>query len=230
VRRHDSQSGGCGDARNQVRRPTLRALLCLAVIVAGAARLSAQERRVLERNASFTLGASFGDGGTALASTLGLGIGWPSRLGVDVELSHARKLDFAIELCPPPRVCIIGGQLPVVGRTVSLVPHLTIRLTPASPHLRLYALGGVGLGHIRQRYYLLPAPFGADRPELTRSNLATAMSFGAGGTFDVTRRIAVGGDVRSLHLRDAEGEETRSITPAGWITTVRVGARIVWRF
>jgi hypothetical protein len=206
------------------------AVLSLAVMMAATASLPAQQRRVLDRNAWFTVGASFGDGGTAPASTVGLGFGWPSRLGVDVELSHARKLDFVIDLCPPPRVCIIGGQLPVVGRTVSLVPHLTIRLTPASAHLRMYALGGVGVGHMRQRYFLLPAGVGGDRPELTRSSLTSAMSFGAGATFDVTRRIAVGGDLRSLHLQDGEGEEAQFITPAGWISTVRVGARIVWRF
>ena len=209
---------------------TARLFVCLTVLLAGSATVCAQDRRQVERNASFTLGASFGDGGAALASTIGLGIGWPSRLGIDVELSHARKLDFSIDLCPPPRVCIIGGQLPVVGRTVSLVPHLTIRLTPASARVRLYALGGVGLGHIRQRYYLVPASFGADRAELTRSHLAPAMSIGAGATFDVTGRIAVGGDLRSLHLRDDEAEEARFIIPAGWIRTVRVGARIVWRF
>jgi hypothetical protein len=56
------------------------------------------------------------------------------------------------------------------------------------------------------------------------------MSFGAGATLDVTPRIAIGCDLRSLHLRDDEGEEARFITPAGWIRTVRVGARIVWRF
>lgn len=209
---------------------TVRLFVCLTVLLAGPATLRAQDRRQVERNASFTLGASFGDGRTALASTIGLEIGWPSRLGLDVELSHARKLDFTIDLCPPPRVCVIGGQLPVVGRSVSLVPHLSIRLTPASAHVRLYALGGVGLGHIRQRYYLVPPFFGADRPELTRSNLAPAVSFGAGATLDVTRRIAVGGDLRSLHLRDDEAEEARFITPAGWIRTVRLGARIVWRF
>jgi hypothetical protein len=209
---------------------TVRVFVYLTVLLAGPVTLCAQDRRQLERNASFTLGASLGDGGTALASTIGFGIGWTSRLGIDVDLSHARKLDFVIDLCPPPRVCIIGGQLPVVGRTVSLLPHLMIRLTPASARIRLYGLGGVGLGHIRQRYDLVPESIGADRKELTRSNLAPAVSFGAGATFDVTRRIAVGGDLRSLHLRDDEGEEARFITPAGWIRTVRVGARIAWRF
>jgi opacity protein-like surface antigen len=209
---------------------TARVLVCLGLVLGAPAILWAQERRGPVGNASFTLGASFGDGGTALASTIGLGVGWFSRVGVDVELSHARKLDFTIDLCPSPRVCVIGGQLPVTGRTLSLVPHLTVQLTPASTRVRVYALAGVGLGHIRQRYFLVPSSFDGDRPEFTRSNLTPAVSFGGGATFDVTRRLAAGVDLRSLRLRDDEGELARFITPAGWITTVRVGARIVWRF
>ena len=209
---------------------TLKASVCLGLVLAGPAILWAQERQGPERHASFTLGASFGDGATALASTIGLGIGWFSRLGFDVELSHARKLDFTIDLCPSPRVCVIGGQLPVTGRTLSLVPHLTVRLMPASTRVQVYALAGVGIGHIRQRYFLVPSSFDGDQPEFTRSKLTPAVSFGGGATFDLTRRFAVGIDLRSLRLRDDEGEQARFITPAGWITTARVGARIVWRF
>ena len=206
-----------------------RAVVCLTAALAGTATLRAQDRRE-RRHASFTAGASIGDGNTALASTLALGTAWFSRVGVDVELSHARKLDFAIDLCPPPRVCVIGGQLPVTGRTLSLVPHLTVQLMPPSARVQLYTLAGVGLGHIRQRYFLVPPVPGTDRPEFTRSKLAPAVSFGGGATFDVTRRFAVGVDLRSLHLEDDEGEEARFITPASWISTIRVGGRIVWRF
>ena len=204
--------------------------MCLAIGLAGTTTLWAQERREHERTASFTLGASFNDGGTALASTIGLGGAFSSRLGVDVELSHARKLDFTIDLCPPPRVCVIGGRLPVTGRTLSLVPHLTVQLMPVSNRVQFYALGGAGLGHVRQRYFLVPPSFDGDRSEFTRSQLTPALSFGAGATFAVTRRLAAGVDLRSLHLEDDEGEEAGFITPAGWISTVRVGARIVWRF
>jgi len=214
---------------DQMKRLMGRAVVCLIAALAGTATVRAQDRRE-RRRASFTAGASVGDGNIALASTLALGAGWFSRIGLDVELSHARKLDFAIDLCPPPRVCVIGGQLPVTGRTLSLVPHLTVQLMPASARVQLYTLAGLGLGHVRQRYFLVPSGAGADRPELTRSKLTPAVSFGGGVTFDVTRRFAAGIDMRSLHLEDDEGEEGRFITPAGWIDTVRVGARIVWRF
>ena len=221
---------GVVKSADQMRLLTGRMVVCLAVALAATTTAGAQERREPRRNASFTLGASFGDGNTALASTVSLGVGWSTRLGVEVELSHARKLDFAIDLCPPPRVCVIGGQLPVTGRTLSLVPHLTVQLVPASARVQLYALAGAGLGHIRQRYFLVPSSFDEDRPEFTRSKLTPAVSFGAGATFDVTRRFAAGVDVRSLHLEDDEGEEARFITPAGWISTVRVGGRLVWKF
>lgn len=223
-------SAGMVKGGDQMKLPMGRIVVCLTVALAGTATVRAQDSREPGRNASFTLGASFGDGNTALASTIALGITWLSRVGVDVELSHARKLDFAIDLCPPPRVCVIGGQLPVTGRTVSLVPHLTVQLMPASTRLQLYALAGVGLGHIRQRYYLVPAFVDVDRPEFTRSQLTPAVSFGAGATFDLTRRFAAGVDLRSLHLEDDEAEEARFVTPAGWISTVRVGGRLLWRF
>jgi opacity protein-like surface antigen len=214
----------------QVRPLAGRIVMGLAIGLAGATALSAQERREHKRTASFTLGASFGDGGTALASTIGLGFAVSSRLGAGVELSHARKLDFTIDLCPAPRVCVVGGRLPVTGRALSLVPHLTVQLMPASSRMQLYALAGAGLGHIRQRYFLVPPSFDGDRPEFTRSKLTSALSFGAGVTVAVTQRLAAGIDLRSLRLGDDEGEEARFITPAGWISTVRLGARIAWRF
>jgi opacity protein-like surface antigen len=208
----------------------VRIALCVAAGLTVSATARAQEPRELKRQASFTLGASFGDGNTALASMLGLGFAWASRLGVEIEVSHARKLDFTIDLCPPPRVCIVGGHFPVTGRTLSLVPQLAIRLMPASSRVQLYALAGAGVGHIRQRYFLTPPSTDADRPELTRSSLAPALSVGGGAAVSVTRRLAVGVDLRSLHLRDDEGEKARFIMPAGWLDTVRIGARVAWRF
>ena len=207
----------------------LKAVVCLAILFAAAGSVSAQEGRRVERSASFTMGASFGDGRTALASAVGAGARWSNGIGVDVELSHARKLDFTLELCPPPRVCVIGGRVPVTGRTLSLVPHLTVHLL-ASRRLRLYALAGVGAGHIRQRYFLVPSIFGGERPEFTRSSLTMAVSLGGGAAFAPARRFGVGIDVRSLHLFDEDGEAARFIEPAGVLGTLRVGARAVWSF
>ena len=208
----------------------VKAVVCLAMLFAAAGSVSAQDRGRVERSASVTLGASFGDGGTALASAVGAGVRWSPRIGVDVELSHARKLDFTLDLCPPPRVCVIGGRVPVTGRTLSLVPHLTVHLLPASRRLRLYALAGVGAGHVRQRYFLVPSIFGGERPEFTRSSLTLAVSLGGGAAFAPARRFAVGIDVRSLHLFDEEAEAARFIEPAGVLGTLRVGATAVWSF
>jgi hypothetical protein len=219
-----------GNGRDCRRRPRVNAVVCLTTLMAATTHVSAQDRRGVERSASFTAGASFGDGGTALASAIGVGIRWSSRIGADVELSHARRLDFSLELCPPPRVCVIGGRVPVTGRTVSLVSHLSVDLLPASRRLRLYALAGAGAGHVRQRYFLVPSVFGGERPELTRSSLTMAISFGGGAAFSPARRFAVGIDVRSLHLFDDHGEEARFIAPAGTLSTVRLGARAVWKF
>lgn len=184
----------------------------------------------LRSYASFTAGASFGDGGAALASAAGVGFRFSPRVALDVELAHARKLDFTIDLCPPPRVCVIGGQVPVTGRTLSLVPHLAIELLPRQSRVRAYVVAGAGGGHVRQRYFLIPAFAGTTRAEFTRSNLTVALSFGGGAVFRITRRFAVGVDVRSLHLFDDAVDENRHITPAGALSTMRVGSRLRWTF
>lgn len=204
-------------------------LVALAIVPA----LRAQSCEEPVRRASFMAGASFGDGETALALSAGLGFPLSPRLGVEFELAYARKLDFALDLCPAPRVCVLGGLLPVTGRTVSLVPHLVIELLPVSRRLRAYAQAGVGAGHVRQRYFVGPRPFtsgSAEPVEFTRSNLTLAFSFGGGATVHISRRLAVGADVRSLHLRDEEAKADRFIMPSGTLSTLRVGSRVSWQF
>jgi len=114
-------------------------------------------------------------------------------------------------------VCIIGGRFAVTGRTVSLVPHLTIELLPDLRRVRAYAQAGAGAGHVRQRYFLGPPFTGSagERVEFTRSNPVLALSFGGGVTTQISRRLAIGADVRSLHLLDEPGDPARFITPSG---------------
>ena len=82
------------------------AVLFAAVILPAApAPLGAEGRQ-----ASFAAGTSFGDGGSALALTAGMGFRFSQRFGMDIELAYARKLDFTFELCPAPLVCVRGGQ------------------------------------------------------------------------------------------------------------------------
>ncbi len=193
--------------------------------------LGAQSREELDQRASFTAGASFGDGETALASSAALAFHFFPRLGLEFELAHARKLDFTLDLCPAPLVCVRGGQLPVTGRTVSFVPHLVVELLPLSHRLRVYAQAGVGAGHVRQRYFVgTPSSSPIEPVELTRSNVVAAFSFGGGATVQISRRLAVGADVRSLHLLDEEATADRFITPSGMLSTLRVGSRVSWRF
>ena len=175
---------------------------------------------------------SLGDGNAALALTAGLGFRFSTRIGLEIELAYARKLDFALDLCPPPRACIIGGRFAVTGRTVSLVPHLTIELVPASRRVRAYAQAGAGAGHVRQRYFLGPPFIGGagERVEFTRSSPVLALSFGAGVTTRISKRVGIGADVRSLHLLDEPADPARFITPSGTLSTIRVGSRVSWRF
>jgi Outer membrane protein beta-barrel domain len=189
------------------------------------------DREAPGRQASFTAGASFGDGETALALSAGLGVRLSPRLGIGFELAYARKLDFTLDLCPAPLVCVLGGRLPVTGRTVSLVPHLVVELPPVSGRLRTYLQAGVGAGHVRQRHLSGPRLTGMAEPvELTRSSKTLALSFGGGATFLISRRLKVGADVRALHLFDQTATADRFIEPSGTLRTVRVGSRVSWQF
>jgi opacity protein-like surface antigen len=202
-------------------------VVAVAVAAAVASPASAQTGLEPRRDASFTAGASFGDGDTALASSVGLGFRFSRRLGVEVELAHARRLDFTVDLCPAPRVCVLGGQLPVTGRSVSLVPALAIELLPRSHRLRAFVRAGAGGGHIRQRYMIGPSQAGV---EATRSSLVAALTFGAGARLPISQRLAIGTDIRLLHLFDDEASLDSFITPAGILTTLRVGSQVTWRF
>ena len=217
---------------SDLRTMSVRIAGVALIALAFTSPLGAQSRQELRHHASFTAGASFGDGETALATAIALGVRVAGRAGVELELTHARKLDFVLDLCPAPRLCVIGGRLPVTGRTVSLVPHITIELLPPSPRLRVYAGAGIGAGHVRQRYFFgspLPTSSG-ERVEFTRSKPTPAVSFGGGAEVDVSPRLAVGVDVRSLHLFDDPPAVERFITPAGRLSTLRIGSRLIWRF
>lgn len=210
-------------------RPTVLRMVLLSFLpLTIASPVGAQSGGPLDKRASGTVGASFGDGETALASSLALGFQFLPRLGLEFELAHARKLDFTLDLCPAPLVCVRGGQFPVTGRTVSLVPHLVVDLLPASHRLRVYAQAGAGFAHVRQRYFAGAPTSGSG--ELTRSNMVAAFSFGGGAAVQISRRVEVGADVRSLHVLDDEATTDRYITPAGVLSTLRVGSRVSWRF
>lgn len=194
--------------------------------------LAAQGRGEYRQMASLAAGGSFGDGDTAPALSAGLAFRLSARVGLDVELAYARKLDFTLDRCPPPRLCVIGGQVPVTGRTVSLVPHFVLGVLPESGRLRAYVQVGVGAGHVRQRY-VQEFPFSrdpGDPVELTRSSLTLAISFGGGAAVRLSRRLEVGVDVRSLHLLDDPAPVERFIVPSGTLSTLRVGSRVSWRF
>jgi len=207
---------------------TANHMMAVAVVwLAVAAPVGAQTREELDRRASFIGGASFGDGETAPALSAALGFWFSPRIGLEFELAHARKLDFTLDLCPAPLVCVRGGQFPVIGRSVSLVPHVVFELLPGSQRLRAYAQAGVGAGHVRQRYFVGPS---ASTAESTRSNVVMAFSFGGGVTVPLSRRLEIGADVRSLHLLDEEATPARFITPDGLLRTLRVGARVSLRF
>jgi hypothetical protein len=203
--------------------------LVLLLRVMATPRVHAQTVDEPGRRASFTAGASTGDGDPALALSASLGFRIATRASLEFEIAYARKLDFVLDLCPGPLVCV-GGTVPVTGRTVSVVPHLVIDVTPPASRIQVYVQAGVGGGHVRQRYFSSPIEIGRPSAELTRSSAVGAASFGGGASTRLSRQFAVGADVRVLYLVDDEAPPERFIQPSGTLGTVRFGARASWRF
>jgi hypothetical protein len=213
---------------------SLVTVAALAMAPPARAQSSDESRPRADRSAraSFSVGASLGDGDTALALSASLDVPLSRRFAMDIELAYARKLDFTLDLCPAPLICVLGGWIPVTGRTVSLVPHLQIELLPPSSGTRAYALVGLGAGHVRQRYVFGPPLTGTlpEPVEFTRSRLTVALSYGGGITLPIWQRVSAGADVRLLHLFDQDPNPAWFIMPAGALSTVRIGARIGWDF
>jgi hypothetical protein len=206
------------------------ALAAVGVMVVPASARAQERAPDRSREASFTTGASFGDGGTSLALTAALGFLFSARVGIEFEAMYARKLDFTLDLCPPPRVCVVGGQLPVTGRSVSLVPELTLDLFPRTRRVRAYVRAGAGAGHVRQRWWFPAPPAVNPRAiEFTRSSLVAAFASGAGIGARLSSRFGLDAGVRWLVLFDEAGTGD-SITPSGRLRSVRAGLRVSWRF
>ena len=212
-------------------------MLGLALMLLAQPVYAQRQDDMLRWQAAGTAGASFGDGETAPDFGAALSY-WPTRrLGIEFELTYQRKLDFTIDLCPPPRVCILGGEFPVTGRTVSLLTNLVVPLHVGG-RVQPYVLAGVGATHLRQRYVVgnpssssgPPAEIIAVPFELTRSKKALALAFGGGVEVRLSRRLGLGADVRSLHVFDEESSPERFIQPSGLLNMIRVGSRVTWRF
>jgi hypothetical protein len=207
-------------------RTMMRLAVAGLMILAARTPARAQVADGSGRRASFTAGASLGDGDTALALSAALGFRIASRASLEFAIDYARRLDFTLDLCPAPRVCVVGGTRPVTGRTVSIAPHLVIELLAPSRRVRAYAAAGVGGGHVRQRYFTSPIETG----ELTRSSVVVAVSFGGGASMRISRQLAIGADVRVLSLLDEESPVDRFIQPSGVLRSIRLGSRVSWEF
>ena len=215
----------------------LRNLLFSLCVLVTAVPVCAQSGGDPRGRASGTVGGSFGDGGVTPSFGAALSY-WPIRhVGIEFELAYSRNLEFVFDLCPPPLVCVLGGQFPVKGRSLSLIPHLVIESRPWGK-VRPYVLAGVGIAHLRQRYTVVGPGVGSGHVaetlvvpvEFTRSKRAFALSVGGGVDVRISRRMGLGVDVRSRHLFDEEPRLERFIVPAGTLSTVRVGSHLSWVF
>jgi opacity protein-like surface antigen len=221
-------------------RGPLHVVLMSLFVIAVALPLGAQTVPGTRLRATGGAGVSLGDGSPSLALDAALSYDLTRLFAVEFDLMYARNLAFTLDLCPPPLVCILGGHMPVKGRTVALLASARLA-SPVWRRVRVYALAGAGAAHVRQRHASAPQAGGATTGsapagqvvvpiELTRSNLAPAFSGGGGVQVDLSPRCVIGVDVRSLHVRDEEATPARFIVPAGTLDTLRVGARVSWRF
>jgi hypothetical protein len=208
-------------------RPGLLSLAFVSLVcLAAAGTVDAQTSSETPRYGAAIVGATFGDGETATAVSASLGFSFAHHVGVDFELAYAGHLAFTLDTCPDPRACSLDRQIPVIGRTVSLQPHVVFDLPSPWSRVRTYAVAGAGITHLRQWYAISDSP----RVERKRSKIAPAVSFGGGVAVQIARRAALGADVRSVRLFDDEATADRFIVPAGAISTVRVGSRVSWQF
>ena len=195
-----------------------------------------------------TVGGSFGDGGTTVMTSGGVGLRLTRHLGLDLELLYVPDLDLADDRGFP----ILRGRrfdsdivLPFdMDRDASVTAFLTkftVEFPIAGGRLFPYLTGGGGVGHVseRIRYRLVDSPFPtlleeAPDPVVVRrliptifpprdfKSSETGLSLTVGGGLDVRlwRGFGVGVDARWLRVLASRED----------LDTAQVATRVSYRF
>ena len=195
-----------------------------------------------------TVGGSFGDGGTTVMASGGVGLRLTRHLGLDLELLYVP----ALKMSDDDRFFIQEGRpfgslfAPtfVVDRDAAVTAFLTkftVEFPTAGGRLFPYLTGGGGVGHVseRIRYRLVESPFptllvDATDPAVVRrliptifppqdfESSETGLSLTVGGGLDVRlwRGFGIGVEARWLRLL-ANRED---------LDTAQVATRVSYRF
>jgi len=215
----------------------------LLVAGSGVPAVFAQEARV-----SGSFGGSFGDGGTAPVVAASAGYQFDSHVGLEVELVAIPHLNFGKRFGPvplamagvisvPPVPCpfpLCGGGgfvFSTTGRALSFTTNMVGEFPTGLRWFRPYVFAGGGVGHVartvRESFQLLSSQArqsGVALPSVIvlspQGELDLALTTGGGVDFQLLNHLALGGEVRYLHLFGTiEG-----------LNMTRVGARVSARF
>ena len=216
--------------------------LTVAVTLAGVSPAVAQEAVPDIGGRVFgTVGGSFGDGGTTVMTSGGVGLRLTRHLGLDLELLYVPDLDLADDRgfpIPLGRLFPAGVVLPFdLDRNASVTAFLTkftVEFPIAGGRLFPYLTGGGGVGHLSERVRYRPwgdipilqvaelSSFFLIFPPLAFETSETGLSLTVGGGLDVRlwRGFGVGVDARWLRVLASRED----------LDTAQVATRVSYRF
>jgi opacity protein-like surface antigen len=178
------------------------------------------------------LSGSFGEGGSAPAIGVAGGYRFTPGMGLEVDASYMPGLDFGdFPSCPAGHVCIattvpalavLGGAFSLHGRAAMLSVNVVSELPVRAQWIRPYVVGGAGIAEVRreQRY--------ENRPLFTTTSTGPLLTMGGGVDFLLSRRIAVGVDLRYQHVFE-EDQFGRPDTDRN-LSVTRLGSSVSYQF
>ncbi len=193
------------------------------------------------------VGGSFGDGGSTVMTSGGVGLRLTRHLGLDLEVLYVPALDLADDdlfFIQQGRAFASGFAPPFeMDRDASLTAFLTkftVEFPTAGGRLFPYLTGGGGLGHLSERVRYRPrcncilqvpesilqlaepSSFSPLFPPLAFESSETGLSLTVGGGLDIRlwRGFAVGVDARWLRVLASRED----------LDTAQVATRVSYRF
>ncbi len=193
-----------------------------------------------------TVGGSFGNGGSTVMTSGGVGLRLTRHLGLDLELLYVPDLDLADDRgfpIPLGRLFPAGVVLPFdLDRDASVTAFLTkftVEFPTAGGRLFPYLTGGGGVGHLSERVRyrprcncILQVPESILQlaepsisplfPPLAFESSETGLSLTVGGGLDVRlwRGLGIGVDARWLRLLSSRKD----------LDTAQIASRVSYRF
>jgi len=168
--------------------------------------------------------ATTGEGSVAPAVGLAASYRFGPRFGLELDASYLPKIDLGeFPNCPPPLVCILGGNYSLDARAVSLTGNVVAALPSGVSWMQPYVVAGIGVAHVRRQHQ--DVFFAARRWQITTTK--PTVTFGGGVEFPAGRRLGLGLDIRYQPIF-----EDRPALPVvePTLNLTRIGATLSYRF